>query len=530
MAALGRAKRKDAGTARVFVTRTWDAVVPFGDAVKERIALDLRQYIRGLVQKGEAPLNIRMLAARKLANFTFEAGHPIDAADRARVCRIPKGHVDREAIHRKVRVFDADRKAHEDAKPRIRRTRSGLLPMDIVVGDVHPIDVLITRKDGSTTTARAIAWLDLASNRVWIDPVRLKKGEGVRNDHVIASFARMVTAWGMPRALYLDNGSEYNWAAFIDDALKLIDHQGRRLIGEVGPWSERASNIVRAKPYNASAKPIEGIFAVLEKTVFHTIPGWIGGDRMKKKTANVGREPKPYPGTFDHFREEIGRALALYDIRPQRGSLGGKSPDEIWKEAIAAGWGPMTIDPRALLVAFSDARPKTVRQGAISHKGVSYTCRELQAHLGSTITALVPKYGDWSAIPLKNESGEVIGYAEPDRPFAVLDPDGAKEAATRSTVHDRAIRTLRNSVPTVDPNAERAALLAEQPTLPAPPVAAVIGLTDETARIASRITETRRDRANRERIEAKYEQDRIDREAREKNELVKRLANARARR
>lgn len=264
MAALGRAKRNDAGTARVFVTRTWDAVVPFTDTVKERIALHLRQYIRGLVQKGEAPSNIRMLAARKLANFTFEAGHPIDAADRARVCHIPKGHVDREAIHRKVRVFDADRKAHEDAKPRIRRTRSGLLPMDIIVGDVHPIDVLITREDGSTTTARAIAWLDFASNRVWIAPVRLEKGEGVRNDHVIASFARMVTAWGMPRALHLDNGSEYNWAAFIDDALKLIDRDGLNRPGFAGghldqimpPFAARRLDVVAVGIGQETGEPV----------------------------------------------------------------------------------------------------------------------------------------------------------------------------------------------------------------------------------------------------------------------------------
>jgi hypothetical protein len=47
--------------------------------------------------------------------------------------------------------------------------------------------------------------------------------------------------------------------------------------------------IVRAKPYNARAKPIEGIFGVLETHHFAKLPGWVGGNRMKSKTANIGR-------------------------------------------------------------------------------------------------------------------------------------------------------------------------------------------------------------------------------------------------
>lgn len=523
---LGRTKRRDAGTARVFVTRAWDAAVPFDETSKERIGRDLRQYIRGLVQAGEAPSNIRLLAARKLTNLTVAAGFSPDQVVRERICHIPKGHVDREAIHRKVRIFDADRKAHEDAKPRIRRTRSGLFPMDVVVGDVHPIDILIRRDDGSTITPKAIAWLDLATNRVWLDPLLLEKGDGIRNADVIASFARMVRAWGAPRALYLDNGSEYNWAEFVDDALKLIDREGRRTLGTIAPWAERTSNIIRAKPYNAAAKPIEGIFSVLERTVFHTIPGWIGGDRMKKKTANVGRDPDPYPGAFDDLREEITRALALYEIRPQRGALAGKSPITVWNEAIAAGWGATAVDQKALLIAFSDAKEKTVSQGTITHKGRRYTCRELLAFHGDKVTALIPKYGEWSAIPLKDRNGTIIGFAEEDRPFALLDPEGAREAERRSTEKKRAIRDLRRSVPAVDPRVERAALVSDLPAIAPPPVAAVIGLTDETARIAERITETTAERAERKTRDAAAEQDRIDEENRYNNEITKKIAAA----
>jgi hypothetical protein len=528
-AGLGRAKRSDAGASRVIVTRTWDAAISFDTATKERIAEQVRQYIRGLIQAGEAPSGIQMLAAKKLADLTIANGFPLDRAERGRVCHIPKGHVQREAQHRKVHRFATDRKAHEDAKPRVRRIRAGLMPMAIVVGDVHPIDILVTRDDGSTIRTRAISWLDLATNRVRLDPVLLEKGEGIRNAHVIASFVAMVAEWGAPGTLYLDNGSEYNWAEFIDDALKLNELSGRRLIG-IEDASARSSNVVRARPYNAAAKPIEGLFAVLEKTVFQTIPGWVGGDPMNQKKTRVGRPAQPYPGTFDDFRAAVAAAVAFYEVKPQDGSLKGKSPRAAWEDFVAGGWQGTAIDAKALLIAFSDAKVKTLRQGCFSHKGDVYTCPELQGFLGDKIVALVPKYGEWSQIPVRDEAGNLLGFAEKDRPYHFLDPEGAKEAGRRSRISADAIRDLARAVPAVDPNAERRAFVAALPTLPPAPVGAVIGLTDETAAIASRITETGADRADRKRREAEAEQDRIDREAREENELVRKYAALRGHR
>jgi hypothetical protein len=519
-AGLGRAKRADTGASRVIVTREWDAAVSLDTVAKERIAHQLRQYIRGLIQAGEAPSGILLLAGKKLADLTIANGFHIDRADRERICHIPKNHVQREAQHRKVHRFMTDRKAHEDAKPRIRRTRAGLMPMEIVVGDVHPIDIIVMREDGSTIRTRAISWLDLATNRVRLDPILLEKGEGILNADVIASFVRMVDEWGVPGTLYLDNGSEYNWADFINDALKLNELSGRRLIG-IEDVSARSSNVVRARPYNAAAKPIEGLFAVLEKTVFQTIPGYVGGDPMNQKKARVGRPAEPFPGTYDDFCAAIAAAVAFYEAKPQRGTLKGKSPRAAWEAAIAAGWQRTAIAPNALLVAFSEPKVKTLRQGCFSHKGNVYTCPELQAFRGDQVIALVPKYGEWSLIPLRDENGNLLGFAEKDKPYHFLDPEGAIEAQRRSSASAGAIRELARSVPTVDPNTERRAFVDHLPALPPAPVGAVIGLTDETAAIASRITETGTERANRKRREAEAEQDRIDREACENGELVK---------
>lgn len=497
-AGLTRKKPKHSGQRLTIVSRAYDAV-PLPDARKLQIAHELELYMGGLVKAGETRSIILRLASMKLAELTVAAGFDPGYAELERMCRVPKGLLTRARRNLpKVHRYRSDRKAYEDARPRILRTRDGLEPCDVIMCDVHPIDVLVRRPDGSTATPRGIAWLDLATNRIWFDAVLLEKGEGIRNAHVIDSFIRIVHAWGAPTTLYLDNGAEYNWAAFIDDALQLIDRDGRRLVGRVMPWPERDSNIVRAQPYNAAAKPIEGIFRVLERHYFHMIPGWIGGDRMRKKSANVGREPDPFPGTFEQLRTLIAAHVEMYHQTPQSGALDGTSPFEAYQAFIDQGWGKVDVDPDALAVAFSTEESRQVRQGRIRCAGKLWTCRELQAYQGDRVSVLIPKYDRWSRLPIRDDHGQLLGFAEEDRPFAILDPAGAVEADARSKVHRQAVRALDRTVPDVDPLAERITYLRGRTPEPEAPIVARISPSDEAAEIVKGLRESPDERFERE--------------------------------
>ena len=136
--------------------------------------------------------------------------------------------------------------------------------MGVVFGDVHHQDVLLPRADGSIFTAKLVAFLDWATNRVFVHPVFLAKGEGVRQEHAIEAFIAMTqdSGWGMPEILYLDNGKEYACLDRMADALQLVS-QMRALDDDPGlalALLQRASPIVKAMPYNAAAKPIEPAF------------------------------------------------------------------------------------------------------------------------------------------------------------------------------------------------------------------------------------------------------------------------------
>jgi len=471
--------------------------------------------VRGLIKGGEISSVVQLLAQDHLAQLTRKAGWTGTDDTLTKACRIPANLIEAERPFANVYRFKRDRKAHEDNKPRIQRTAAGLRPMEIVFGDVHPIDVVLRREDGSTAHARAIAWLDFATNRLWLDVVLFAPGKGVTIAHVIQSFINMVSAWGAPDHLYLDNGTEYNWAEFIDDALKLIQLGNTGPLAEIALWDRRTSNVVRARAYNASAKPIENSFKQLER-LLRVVPGWIGGDRMKSKSANVGRPPEPFPGSVDDFKVIIESTLELYHRKPQtrRGFPAKISPNQVLAEAAAAGWQPTMIDADALHVAFSAPKELTVRQGRIQFDNRLWTCDELMRFQGRKVTALLPKWDDWSCLPILAD-GETW-FARPDRHFDALDPAGAREASRRSNLAKSAVRQFDHSVSDIDPLAERAAFLSRQPQLSAAPMAGVVTYSERASEIAAKLRETPQERRDRE----DEEQRRRNREVAEVNERM----------
>lgn len=343
LAALAPKVRADRGSTKVAVSRRWDrAAASLPTEVKARIAKQLKGYVRGLHKNLESKKNIEAKASRDLLRMTAEASLELTPED----CKVPYNYVRAERSFRKVGQFRNDRKAFEDGRPHIhRRPPEG--PMEIVFGDVHHLDFILPELEGFNRYPKAIAWLDMATNRIWMDIHMLRKREGIRNEYVIESFMRMCATWGAPKHLYLDNGSEYNWADFISDAMKL-----ERLDPEAfGSVQTRMLDrtVIRAKPYNAQAKTIEGAFGNLERHHFSSLPGWIGGNRHQKKSANVGKPPDAFPDSFDEFKQAIGNALQLYHNREQTrhwGRVKG-SPNDLYAKAVARGWAKTAIDPDA---------------------------------------------------------------------------------------------------------------------------------------------------------------------------------------
>lgn len=496
----GRGRRSDRGERRVVVSRIWDGSVPFDEAAKGAIAKDLRRYVRSLWAAGvPGRRHARRLATAKLAALTRKAGHDLPDAELLKLCSVPEHFVRREKKYSVLATKDKDAKAYADRQPRIRRDHGGLAPMELVIGDVHPVDIYYRRDDGSLATPKLIAWLDAANNRLLGHLVFLEKSKGVRKSHVALSFAHMVLAWGMPGCLYLDNGGEYNWAEFAADAMQLTQVHGDKGAGRP---------IVKALPYNAAAKKIEGIFAVLERGPFAMIPGWVGGNRMAKKTQNVGREPKPFPGAREVLYDEVQRAIAYYNATAQDGELDGRSPDQVFALAVDSGWQPVAAEMADLEAAFAREEVRTVKQGGFRLDGQLYTHDALfRRPWLQKVRVRIPIFGVRERLAVYGERGAFLCHAEPEQTYHPLDTAGARESARRKRLAAEGVEALRSDVDPVELTAEMAAFVALNTPTPQPAPAGALKLTAEHERAAE---DRRRLGPERKRIEK--EQSQRDRE------------------
>lgn len=485
--------RADKGRSKVVISLAAEQAIPFDTETWERIAHELRIYIRGHWKAGERLKLIEGRSNIKFRELIADAGFSYFDSISENALLVPRRFIVDERYFQNVYTLHHDRKSYEDNRFRTQRSRSMLKPMDWVIGDVHPVDILCTREDGSTAHARMLGWLDGATNRLRFDLVLCEAGTGIRNADLIRSFCNMLRdpTWGMPRTLYIDNGSEYRFAEKINDALQLVS----QLRGPDG----RTTRVVHAQPYNASAKPIEGMFAIVEK-MLQGVPGHTGGDRMNKKTERVGRPTKAFPGTFDMLREVVrGRILEL-EMYPMRGHLAGRSPRQAYEAAIKQGWQPVTVNDREILTVFAEDRVCVIAKGVINVNGRRWSCDEMSGYFKSKIIARIPKYWPPQRLALLDyKTREIVGIAEPIETFAFDDPRGAMLSKQVDKARRNAIRQLDRSTPDVDTLAEGLRLAAQVPEATAAVPIARIGLSDEAAAIARHISETPAARADRQR-------------------------------
>ncbi len=441
---LARASARNAHQRRVRVSRVFDRAfhaAGYDDDRLAGLAADFERALKGLwMSRAEQAGSTEL---RRLAEFLLlelcEAGR---LALPPEAFRLSRRGVERFAHYRVVNQRRNDRKAFDDAKPRIRRDWTGLAPMERVVADVKHLDVIVTRADGTPAWPKIVAFMDAGTGRVFVYPVLLERGEGVRQEHVIAAFLAMVAqpSWGFPQGLYLDNGSEFGALVKIDGALQLLNHPGAR-------------TIIFARPYNASAKPIESLFARLDRYVFALLPGYAGPNRMAKKTQTVGKPPKPYPGHWDEFRAVLGELIAAHNLRPVGGAWAGASPEDWLRQKTIAGWRPATVEAVTLDAAFADADSRRVDRGVVKVGGQRYSHAGLAALPSRTIVDLALPWRR-GAPPLARISGDWV-YLEREILFPARWVEGARESRRRQTSQSQHVSQLAREAPEVDPVATK---------------------------------------------------------------------------
>lgn len=430
--------RADRGQARVVVSAPW---MVWAEDAARATGLDVPQLAERMVQAvraawvGGAPSARQawLTATAAVGRALHEMGAPSDIVARLLNLPCPRRFVEAEG-----QQFRVAGRARRDAKgiydrnlAPVKRTAAGLLPGDLVCGDISPLDIPVARPDGSTAYARMISWHDVATNWLWIDLFLCEKGEGVRREHVAASFCRMCeqAPFGAPKRLYLDNGSEYKWEELLFAWSQLAELTGHRFRADEAALLPESGRVVRSIPFHPRGKRIEGQFGNLARWLGWWL-GYVGGNRMAKKVASLGKAP--VVSDYEAVRQWLAATLADYHATPQGGEhMGGLSPQQKIDRALDAGWRPMRIDRVALMLAFAERETRVVSRGAIQFRGATWTADFLMGIEGRVEIAY-PRIGaPEGEVLFVFHRNELLGVAYPERVFGVLDAEGAQEAGRR---------------------------------------------------------------------------------------------------
>lgn len=507
IAGLCRRKREDSGRRRVLISRRWDSAVELPEEARQALVAELEEKVRSLwagLQPVQGWREVQRSATTHLVKLTGSILPSLSPRNLRTLCTIPRNFIERFREYRVVAVHDKDAKAYFDHYlPRISRSTAELHPMQIIMGDVHPIDIYYHREDGSEATPKGIFWMDVATERLWCLPAFFLKGYGVRREHVAESFVRMVRdpGCGCPSSLYLDNGGEYGAFDEISDAMKLVIPV---YWGEDGTFIPVSKDpITKAQPYNAPAKGLlEGAFAILEQKYFSKIPGWIGGDRTRKKTANVGKPPAPFPGSQAELYKAILQAVALYNDTPRAGRLGGLSPNEKFRRFAAAGWGPVPFRKGALDGAFCEILSRRIHGGKFRYNNAVYYDDALtNPMVGEWVEIRVPLFGDRDRVMVFDQHRRFVCDAFPETTFAHDDKAGAVESSRRRKVARDHIRAMKRQTHRIDSLAILAEETAAIEPLPIPEPVGAIGFDPETEKAGRELAKSPSQRRN-ERTEA----------------------------
>jgi len=298
----------------------------------------------------------------------------------------------------------------------------------------------------------------------------LNKGEGVRQEHVIDGFLRMVSDpnWGFPQQVYRDNGTEYYMFDKIRSALAMVAEEG-------------AKTVINAKAYSGASKPIENKFSMLDRAVFSQMEGYAGGDRMNKKIQTLGKPPKPYSGSFDDFvQEALVRIADFENWELKSGPFKGVSPTQCYHDHLEKGWRPVSIETLALDAAFGDRITRRVDRGSVSIKGERFRHPELPN--GHTIEIAIPYRRGAYPLAMLPEYG--WAELEPEMMHLPGDISLALESSRSQSSNEKRATRLKRQVPKIDFAQNIADRVIDMPTRAAPAPLIELSQSDDAKALA----------------------------------------------
>lgn len=209
----------------------------------------------------------------------------------------------------------------------IRRDYSKLRCGECVFSDHMQLDLLVSLPDGSTCRPWLTAWSDFKSRKILGWDLH---AAAPNSDHIFSSFRAMVANYGLPRAIYIDNGKDYRCRDFAGGRTKVLvdEKKTSTLMHDLGV------EVHYALPYNAQSKNIERRFRDFHNYFERFLVGYTGSTIPQRPEALKAQIKggkllalKELEGLVNEFITQVLNKLPF-----GRGAIfANHCPDELWQ-------------------------------------------------------------------------------------------------------------------------------------------------------------------------------------------------------
>lgn len=330
-------------------------------------------------------------------------------------------------------------KALADAYPAQRRDRSCFHALEAVNIDGHTWDVFVRWEDGEISRPTIAAFQDLFSGTCLSH--RIDKSEN--KVMVRLTIADLVTDWGIPRLVWLDNGRAFasKWISGQFKTryrFKIRDDEPEGILKSLGVEEVRWT-----KPYSGRSKPIERMWKdFCERIAKHpACAGAYTGNSPMAKPENYGNAAIP----IAEFRALVASEIAKHNAKVGRKSATckGRSFLETLSESLAQP-GVMvrraTPEQRRMFLLAAEAVKVRGPSGVIELMGARYWAQELIGHIGEKVIVRFDPQALAAGATVYTLDNRLICEAEALGDVAFDDADAARADAKKKADFQKAAK------------------------------------------------------------------------------------------
>ncbi len=159
----------------------------------------------------------------------------------------------------------------------VNRDYTNVKAGEVWVSDHRQLDQIWRDKDGSFKRPWLTAWVCFKTQKTLSWSIHF---DAPRADHVIDTFVDAVEKWGVPAAIYIDNGKDYRSLDFAGGRrqirIKFDELKTKSLLNILGV------EVKFAQPYNAQTKIIERIFKIYKGWFDQHTHTYTGGNHVER--------------------------------------------------------------------------------------------------------------------------------------------------------------------------------------------------------------------------------------------------------